>query len=115
MMTGMEMDHVLMTLAPRLGRRARVRAYRSYQEQHYCQLHSGLSDGEASRGPARTRGSRRDDPRRHTLAGNHLYVHPHHPPQLNSHEMELSTTGPPRTESHLAALISLAVEDECRT
>ncbi|XP_073950856.1 coiled-coil domain-containing protein AGAP005037 isoform X6 [Choristoneura fumiferana] len=51
-------------------------------------IDGGLSDGEASRGPARTRGSRRDDPRRHTLAGNHLYVHPHHPPQLNSHEME---------------------------
>ncbi|XP_063546332.1 coiled-coil domain-containing protein AGAP005037 isoform X3 [Cydia strobilella] len=48
----------------------------------------GLSDGEASRGPARGRSSRRDDPRRHTLAGNHLYVHPHHPSQLNSHEMD---------------------------
>ncbi|XP_063546334.1 coiled-coil domain-containing protein AGAP005037 isoform X5 [Cydia strobilella] len=51
-------------------------------------LDGGLSDGEASRGPARGRSSRRDDPRRHTLAGNHLYVHPHHPSQLNSHEMD---------------------------
>ncbi|CAG9137388.1 unnamed protein product [Plutella xylostella] len=49
---------------------------------------SGLSDGEASRG-ARGRPSRRDDPRRHTLAGNHLYLHPHHPGQINSHEMEI--------------------------
>ncbi|XP_048488511.1 coiled-coil domain-containing protein CG32809 isoform X4 [Plutella xylostella] len=48
----------------------------------------GLSDGEASRG-ARGRPSRRDDPRRHTLAGNHLYLHPHHPGQINSHEMEI--------------------------
>ncbi|XP_026317024.1 coiled-coil domain-containing protein AGAP005037 isoform X4 [Hyposmocoma kahamanoa] len=50
----------------------------------------GLSDGEASRGPSRGRTSRRDDPRRHTLAGNHLYVHPHHsvPGQHNTLDME---------------------------
>nr|XP_037866707.1 coiled-coil domain-containing protein AGAP005037 isoform X4 [Bombyx mori] len=53
----------------------------------------GLSDGEASRGPVRGRPSRRDDPRRHTLAGNHLYVHPHHPAQINSLEMELPRSG----------------------
>ncbi|XP_053624738.1 coiled-coil domain-containing protein CG32809 isoform X5 [Plodia interpunctella] len=41
-------------------------------------MDGGLSDGEASRGPTRGRTSRRDDPRRHTLAGNHLYTHPHH-------------------------------------
>ncbi|XP_061707082.1 coiled-coil domain-containing protein AGAP005037 isoform X10 [Cydia pomonella] len=51
-------------------------------------MDGGLSDGEASRVPARGRSSRRDDPRRHTLAGNHLYVHPHHPSQLNSHQMD---------------------------
>ncbi|XP_031767240.2 coiled-coil domain-containing protein AGAP005037 isoform X5 [Galleria mellonella] len=51
-------------------------------------IDGGLSDGEASRGPTRGRTSRRDDPRRHTLAGNHLYVHPHHPGQINSIEME---------------------------
>lgn len=52
----------------------------------------GLSDGEASRGPSRGRSSRRDDPRRHTLAGNHLYVHPHHsiPGQHNTLDMEVS-------------------------
>lgn len=47
-----------------------------------------MSDGEAGRPPPRGRSSRRDDPRRHTLAGNHLYIHPHHPSQLNSLEME---------------------------
>ncbi|XP_075990630.1 coiled-coil domain-containing protein AGAP005037 isoform X5 [Anticarsia gemmatalis] len=41
-------------------------------------MDGGLSDGEASRGPSRGRSSRRDDPRRHTLAGNQLYVHAHH-------------------------------------
>ncbi|XP_059059864.1 coiled-coil domain-containing protein AGAP005037 isoform X7 [Achroia grisella] len=51
-------------------------------------IDGGLSDGEASRGPTRGRTSRREDPRRHTLAGNHLYVHPHHPGQINSIEME---------------------------
>ncbi|XP_063394266.1 coiled-coil domain-containing protein AGAP005037 isoform X2 [Cydia fagiglandana] len=56
-------------------------------------MDGGLSDGEASRGPTRGRSSRRDDPRRHTLAGNHLYVHPHHPSQLNSHEMDHWTSG----------------------
>ncbi|KPJ10298.1 Coiled-coil domain-containing protein CG32809 [Papilio machaon] len=48
----------------------------------------GLSDGEAGRVPPRGRPSRREDPRRHTLAGNHLYLHPHHPNQINSLELE---------------------------
>ncbi|XP_060809559.1 coiled-coil domain-containing protein AGAP005037 isoform X7 [Amyelois transitella] len=51
-------------------------------------IDGGLSDGEAGRGPNRGRTSRRDDPRRHTLAGNHLYMHPH-PGAINSLEMEL--------------------------
>nr|XP_049693560.1 coiled-coil domain-containing protein AGAP005037 isoform X5 [Helicoverpa armigera] len=34
-------------------------------------MDGGVSDGETSRGPSRARSSRRDDPRRHTLAGNH--------------------------------------------
>ncbi|XP_069364976.1 coiled-coil domain-containing protein AGAP005037 isoform X4 [Maniola hyperantus] len=43
-------------------------------------IDGGLSDGEASRGPTRGRSSRREDPRRHTLAGNHnIYMHHHHP------------------------------------
>ncbi|XP_061382367.1 coiled-coil domain-containing protein AGAP005037 isoform X13 [Danaus plexippus] len=37
-------------------------------------LDGGQSDTEAGRGPPRGRPSRRDDPRRHTLAGNHLYT-----------------------------------------
>ncbi|XP_052746755.1 coiled-coil domain-containing protein AGAP005037 isoform X3 [Bicyclus anynana] len=42
-------------------------------------IDGGLSDGEASRGPTRGRPSRREDPRRHTLAGNHnIYMHHHH-------------------------------------
>ncbi|CAB3258998.1 unnamed protein product [Arctia plantaginis] len=56
-------------------------------------VRSGLSDGEASRGPSRGRSSRRDDPRRHTLAGNHLYIHPHHSGQVN---MEIENYRPVR-------------------
>ncbi|XP_045542010.1 coiled-coil domain-containing protein AGAP005037 isoform X1 [Papilio machaon] len=51
-------------------------------------MDGGLSDGEAGRVPPRGRPSRREDPRRHTLAGNHLYLHPHHPNQINSLELE---------------------------
>ncbi|KAJ0183662.1 hypothetical protein K1T71_000085 [Dendrolimus kikuchii] len=51
-------------------------------------IDGGLSDSEANRVPSRSRSSRRDDPRRHTLAGNHLYVHPHHQNQINNIEME---------------------------
>ncbi|XP_049885196.1 coiled-coil domain-containing protein AGAP005037 isoform X4 [Pectinophora gossypiella] len=51
-------------------------------------IDGGLSDGEASRGPVRGRTSRRDDPRRHTLAGNHFYIHPHHQTQISSLDIE---------------------------
>ncbi|XP_041986734.1 coiled-coil domain-containing protein AGAP005037 isoform X3 [Aricia agestis] len=54
-------------------------------------IDGGLSDGEAGRGP-RGRGSRRDDPRRHTLAGNHLYMHQHHPGHISTIDVE--RTGP---------------------
>ncbi|XP_045509778.1 coiled-coil domain-containing protein AGAP005037 isoform X2 [Colias croceus] len=46
-------------------------------------IDGGLSDGEATRAPSRNRSSRRDDPRRHTLAGNHLFLHPHHALEIN--------------------------------
>ncbi|CAK1588077.1 unnamed protein product [Parnassius mnemosyne] len=39
-------------------------------------MDGGLSDGESGR-VQRSRISRREDPRRHTLAGNHLYLQPH--------------------------------------
>ncbi|XP_046977038.1 coiled-coil domain-containing protein AGAP005037 isoform X4 [Vanessa cardui] len=49
----------------------------------------GLSDGEASRGLTRGRPSRRDDPRRHTLAGNHnIYMHQHHPGHISTIDIE---------------------------
>ncbi|XP_022123972.2 coiled-coil domain-containing protein AGAP005037 isoform X8 [Pieris rapae] len=51
-------------------------------------IDGGLSDGEATRSAPRSRSSRRDDPRRHTLAGNHLYLHSHHPGELNNSELE---------------------------
>lgn len=51
----------------------------------------GLSDGEATRGPTRGRNSRRDDPRRHTLAGNHaIYMHQHHPGHISTIDIEVS-------------------------
>ncbi|XP_038216291.1 coiled-coil domain-containing protein AGAP005037 isoform X3 [Zerene cesonia] len=51
-------------------------------------IDGGLSDGEATRVPFRSRSSRRDDPRRHTLAGNNLYLHPHHAADLNNLDLE---------------------------
>ncbi|CAH2036062.1 unnamed protein product, partial [Iphiclides podalirius] len=43
----------------------------------------GLSDSETGRSSSRSRSSRRDDPRRHTLATNNLHVHSHHPSQIS--------------------------------
>ncbi|XP_026742398.1 coiled-coil domain-containing protein AGAP005037 isoform X4 [Trichoplusia ni] len=66
------------------------------EEDWHCdgsRMDGGLSDGEASRGSSRGRSSRRDDPRRHTLAGNHLYVHPHHPSQIS---IDMEPYGPAR-------------------
>ncbi|CAK1554727.1 unnamed protein product [Leptosia nina] len=51
-------------------------------------IDGGLSDGEATRAAPRSRSSRRDDPRRHTLAGNHLYLHPHHQGDINNADLE---------------------------
>ncbi|CAH0716583.1 unnamed protein product, partial [Brenthis ino] len=52
-------------------------------------IDGGLSDGEATRGPTRGRPSRRDDPRRHTLAGNHtIYMHQHHSGHISTIDIE---------------------------
>ncbi|VVC93812.1 unnamed protein product [Leptidea sinapis] len=51
-----------------------------------CRFDAGFSDGEGTRAP-RSRSSRRDDPRRHTLAGNHLYLH--HPGQVDMEQQDL--------------------------
>ncbi|XP_035432087.1 coiled-coil domain-containing protein AGAP005037 isoform X10 [Spodoptera frugiperda] len=51
-------------------------------------MDGGLSDGEASRIPSRGRSSRRDDPRRHTLAGNQLLLYPHNPQDHVTIEMQ---------------------------
>ncbi|CAH0703725.1 unnamed protein product [Spodoptera exigua] len=53
-----------------------------------CVSPCGLSDGEASRFPPRGRSSRRDDPRRHTLAGNQLLLYPHNPQDHVTIEMQ---------------------------
>ncbi|XP_039763517.1 coiled-coil domain-containing protein AGAP005037 isoform X2 [Pararge aegeria] len=52
-------------------------------------IDGGVSDGEA-RGPPRGRSSRREDPRRHTLAGNHdIFMHPHHQSGLSSNTIHM--------------------------
>ncbi|XP_068621324.1 coiled-coil domain-containing protein AGAP005037 isoform X4 [Battus philenor] len=64
---------------------------RHYEEDWHgdgTRVEGGMSDGESGRVLPRGRPSRREDPRRHTLAGNHLYVHPHHSNQIDAEDLE---------------------------
>ncbi|XP_047523861.1 coiled-coil domain-containing protein AGAP005037 isoform X5 [Pieris napi] len=74
--------------------------YKEEDWQADGRIDGGLSDGEATRSAPRSRSSRRDDPRRHTLAGNHLYLHSHHPGDLNNSELE-----PPLPRGYLPQML----------
>ncbi|CAH2036058.1 unnamed protein product, partial [Iphiclides podalirius] len=61
----------------------------------------GLSDSETGRSSSRSRSSRRDDPRRHTLATNNLHVHSHHPSQISLLTDQLPIGYPVPNNAHL--------------
>ncbi|XP_028173111.1 coiled-coil domain-containing protein CG32809-like, partial [Ostrinia furnacalis] len=67
-------------------------------------IDGGLSDGEQNRSSSRGRTSRRDDPRRHTLAGNHYYIQ-NHPGQI-PHDLEHRGPQPANMNSPEYAIVT---------